>query len=79
VGAGVFDDHADAAAVLRPNTRRYQPDTERQRVYDQVYEAVYRNLAASLSPVGQALNAIMVPAPDEPGGHRLTSDGLQDA
>jgi xylulokinase len=65
VGAGVFDDHAEAAAVLHPETRRYQPDTERHRVYDHVYEAVYRNLAASLSPVGRALNGILACAPDE--------------
>jgi xylulokinase len=58
VGAGIYRDHREAAAALRHETRRWQPDIERHHVYDRVYTAVYRDLPASLAPVGRALNTV---------------------
>jgi xylulokinase len=58
VGAGVYGDHGEAAAALHHETRRWQPDPERHHVYEQVYTEVYRDLPASLAPIGRALNAI---------------------
>jgi xylulokinase len=68
VGAGVYRDHREAAAMLHHEIRRWQPDMERHHVYDRVYTAVYRDLPASIAPVGRALNALAAPGADPARG-----------
>lgn len=58
VGLGLYPDCASAAAEMVRVADRFEPDPEAQRIYDQLYRHVYRNMYGRLAPLYKAVQQI---------------------
>jgi xylulokinase len=61
VGAGVFADHAAAAAASPVELRQWSPDPRRAAGYTRAYENAYMPLAKALEPIHARLEAFRPP------------------
>jgi len=55
IGAGIYSDHASAAASVRHEVNDWQPTPELSRIYDDVFEDGFRQLPRALGRVASVL------------------------
>lgn len=64
VGIGEFDSYKEAAENMVFQKDRFEPDLEQHKIYNALYEDVFRNVYGKLSPLYQKINGIIHPTAD---------------
>jgi xylulokinase len=68
VGIGVFRNHAEAGSAIEGPLSVWTPDSDRSKLYRQVFEHAYATTAPALATVSQLLSALFIESENQTAG-----------